>query len=278
VRRVERFVKVAGTRLHFVSQGSGRPLVLLHGSPGSMQDFPASLLARLSARYRVIMVDRPGYGQSDGPRQETASAEAQARLLHDALAQIGAAKPLLVGHSWGGLLALAYALQYPNEVAGLVLLAPVAYPEAEPFTFERTLIKTPVLGRVLMWLGKPLIEMEIEDGLKKAFGPCLAPKPYLQSALKEWSKPERVMAFTLDVETTNASLKALSSRYRTLRVPVTILAGEADAEVNPKAHAVPLSRAVPQSKLMLLPGTGHQIQFCRPDAVESAINAFPPQP
>jgi pimeloyl-ACP methyl ester carboxylesterase len=81
-------------RLHYVEQGQGEPLVLLHGNAGMIEDFASSgLIDRASRKYRVIVFDRPGFGHSDRPRGTIWTHEAQARLIHDALSNIGADVP-----------------------------------------------------------------------------------------------------------------------------------------------------------------------------------------
>src|SRR6266481_7578084 len=104
-----KFVTVDGTLLHFVVRGAGPPVVLIHGNPGSGQDW-TRLFAPLAAHHEVVAFDRPGHGRSQRPRHIDATIEVQARLLHDALKQLHVERPIVVGHSWGGALALVYAI------------------------------------------------------------------------------------------------------------------------------------------------------------------------
>src|SRR5437870_332290 len=115
-----KFVTVDDTRLHFVIKGEGRPVVLIHGNPGSGQDW-TRVFGPLSGLHKVIAFDRPGHGRSERPKHIDVTVEVQARLLHDALKQLHVERPIVVGHSWGGALALVYAINYPQEVAGVVL-------------------------------------------------------------------------------------------------------------------------------------------------------------
>src|SRR5471030_2204256 len=120
-----RFVEVAGGRLHLLELGSpdAPPVVLLHGASGNLQDMRLALGDRLASRYRVILVDRPGHGWSDRPDGPSGGSPArQAALIHQALERIGVTRAIVVGHSWSGALATAYALAYPANVTGLVLL------------------------------------------------------------------------------------------------------------------------------------------------------------
>ena len=117
-----RFITVDGVRLHYVERGTGRPLVLLHGNGSMIQDFESSGLVDLAAKkYRVIAFDRPGFGHSDRPRSTVWTPEAQADLLNAALVKMGVSQPLVLGHSWGTLVAVALALNYPRNVRALIL-------------------------------------------------------------------------------------------------------------------------------------------------------------
>src|SRR5260370_40098524 len=125
-KSVSKFVTVAGTRWIFLFRGAGQPVVLIHGNRGSTQDW-TRVFGPAGANYRVIAFDRPGHGRSERPKHGETTVEVQARLLHDALQQLHIERPIVVGHSWGGALALIYAITYPKEVSGAVLLAPPVY-------------------------------------------------------------------------------------------------------------------------------------------------------
>lgn len=124
-----RFIEVEGVRLHYVERGSGTPVVLLHGNGTRAEDFRGSgVLDRLAADHRVIAFDRPGYGFSERPKDWTWTPERQADLFIRAFEGLGIERPVVVGHSWGTLVALALALDHPQRVRGLVLLAGYYYP------------------------------------------------------------------------------------------------------------------------------------------------------
>jgi len=84
-----RFVTVEGLRLHLLTAGQGRPVVLLHGANGAVQDFKASIFDRLAQQYRVVAIDRPGHGYSDRPAAGIVTPDIQARLIRGALKQLG---------------------------------------------------------------------------------------------------------------------------------------------------------------------------------------------
>ena len=100
------FIEVDGTRVHYVDEGEGPPVVLIHGASGNVNDWTFDMVGRLSDRYRVIAFDRPGLGYTDMIGRGAPVAD-QARLLADAAAALGADAPIVVGHSYGGSVALA---------------------------------------------------------------------------------------------------------------------------------------------------------------------------
>jgi pimeloyl-ACP methyl ester carboxylesterase len=266
-----KFVTVDGTRLHFLIRGAGRPVVLIHGNPGSGQDW-TRVFGPLAANHKIVAFDRPGHGQSQRPKHIDATAEVQARLLHDALKQLHVERPIVVGHSWGGALALVYAINYPKEVAGVVLVAPAVYESQDGVSLLTSLPAVPVIGDAVNFVLTPLLGASVvRSELKKAFSPDPVPKNYLRSVLSEWTRPKKAKAYSLDEASLNSSLKKLSPRYPEINVPVSILAGDSDLIVSEKGNAERLHQALPKSHLIVLPRTGHQIPFTRPQAVLDEI-------
>ena len=266
-----RFVTIDGTRLHFVIRGAGRPVVLIHGNPGSAQDW-TRVLGPLAANHKVIAFDRPGHGRSDRPKHGDTTVEVQARLLHGALKQLNVERPIVVGHSWGGALALIYAITYPKEVAGVVLAAPAIYESQDAVSLMTTLPAVPVIGDAVNLVFTPLFGASvIRSELKKAFSPDPVPKNYLQSVVSEWTRSKKVKAYSLDESSLNDSLKKFSPRYPEMTVPVSILTGDSDLIVSEKEQAGRLHQALPRSHLVVLPKTGHQIPFTRGQAIIDEI-------
>ena len=273
------FVNVDGANLHFVIKGQGQPVVLLHGNPGSCQDW-SRLYVPISKRYRVIAFDRPGHGHSDRPNHRPITVEVQAEMLHAALTQLQVERPIIVGHSWGGALALVYALNFPNEISGVALLAPAVYESDDGVSFLSKLPGWPVIGDVLNFLFTPLLgAWLVRTDIAKAFAPDPVPKKYLRHVLNEWTRPKKVKWYSVDDALLNQSLPRFADRYREIRVPVAIVTGDSDQIVPAEQNAERLYQALPHSHLNLLPQTGHQIPFTNPQAVLAAIDhiaAFTP--
>jgi pimeloyl-ACP methyl ester carboxylesterase len=266
-----KFVTVEGTRLNFVIKGAGRPVVLIHGNPGSTQDW-TRLFGPLATHHKAIAFDRPGHGHSQRPKHGDATVERQARLLHDALKQLHVERPILVGHSWGAALALVYAINYPKEVAGVVLVAPAVYESQDGGSLLTSLPAVPLIGDAVSSVLTPLFGASVvRSELKKAFAPDPVPKNYLRSVLSEWTRPKKVKAYSLDDALLNDCLRKFSPRYSEISVPVSILAGDSDLIVSEKENAERLHQALPKSNLIVLPKTGHQIPFTQSQAVVDEI-------
>jgi pimeloyl-ACP methyl ester carboxylesterase len=269
---LSKFVSVDDARLHFVIKGAGRPVVLIHGNPGSCQDW-SRLYGPLALRYCGFAFDRPGHGHSQRPNHRPITVEVQAQMLHHALKALNVEQPILVGHSWGGALALAYALEFPEDLSGTVLLAPAAYESDDGVSFLTKLPAWPIVGDMINFLFTPLLGAWIvREDLQKAFAPDPVPKKYLRHGLNEWTRPKKVKWYSVDDALLNESLPKFTSRYADIRVPVVIVTGDSDQIVPAEQNAHRLYEALPHAELMMLEKTGHQIPFTRPEAVLEAID------
>ena len=116
-----RFLKIGGLRQHVVELGDGAgvvngpAIVLLHGAGCNLEDMRLALGERLADRHSVILLDRPGLGWSERRSSNGSSPAYQAAMLSAVLDRLGVDRVILVGHSWGGLLALTFALDYPHR-------------------------------------------------------------------------------------------------------------------------------------------------------------------
>jgi len=269
---LSKFVTVDDARLHFVIKGSGRPVVLIHGNPGSCQDW-GRVYGPLASHYCGFAFDRPGHGHSERPNHRPITVAVQAQMLHTALKELNVEQPILVGHSWGGALAATYALQFPDELAGAVLLAPAVYESDDGVSFLTKLPAWPVVGDLVNFLFTPLFGAWIvREDLQKAFAPDAVPKHYLRHVLSEWTRPKKVKWYSIDDALLNESLPKVTSRYSEIRVPFVIVTGDSDLIVPAKENAHRLYEALPHAELVVLEKTGHQIPFTRPDAVIDAID------
>jgi pimeloyl-ACP methyl ester carboxylesterase len=268
-RRVEkrlpppgRFVDVDGTTLHYLDEGSGPPLVLIHGLAGQMRVFTHSLLERLKTEHRVIILDRPGSGYSTRPAQASAAISAQARTIARFIEAIGVEQPLVVGHSLGGAIALALALNHPEQVAGLALLAPLTHPQEEmPPLLRGLAIGSPLLRWLVAWTSAVPLSMVNRDlVLDVAFGPDpVAPDYGTRGGGLLNLRPKSFINASRDLVAANGDLLAMHRRYHELKMPVGVLYGTADRLLDAAKHGATMAAKVSGLDLELIEGGGHMI-------------------
>jgi pimeloyl-ACP methyl ester carboxylesterase len=269
------FIEVDGVRLHYVEHGQGQALVLLHGNGSMVEDFAgSSLVDRAAKDYRVIVFDRPGFGHSERPRNRIWTPIAQARLLQRALQQLGVEQPIVLGHSWGTLVALAMALEFPSYVRSLVLLSGYYYPSLR---LDAALVSPPaipVIGDLLRFTISPLLGRAIWPAAVKAIFSPAAVSPRF-NAFPMWMalRPSQLRAAAAESAMMVPAAMTLSARYRELNIPVMILSGADDRIANAQHNSRRLHNEVPQSELRLSPGVGHMIHYLVPDQVIAAVEA-----
>ena len=270
---IEEFVTVEVIRLHYLCQGSGRSVVLLHGNAGFVQDDALKTLDQLSPQYRAYAFDRPGHGYSDRSANSITTPIDQAHLLHSAIQQFGLEQPIIVGHFWSGIVVLAYALEYPNDVSGIVLLGADAFMRGRsvnPLLEQIAVI--PILGDVFrLILPLALGGKLVAQVLTRAFAPDTVPEDYLRTAQALWTRPGQTAAVAEDSQTITPAIEALSPRYQDIRIPTVIVTGDSDQIVDAEANSIPLSQVISDATLIQLADTGHSIPQTRPDAVLDAI-------
>jgi pimeloyl-ACP methyl ester carboxylesterase len=270
-----RFVKVDGVRLHYIERGEGPVLVLLHGNGVLANDFEHSgLLDRAAEHYRVIAFDRPGFGYSERPRSKVWTPQAQARLLHHALQEIGVDSAIVLGHSWGTLVALSMALEVPDFVRGLVLLSGYYYPSlrADVVTAGPAI---PVVGDLMRYTVSPLVTRMLWRPLtKKVFAPQEVDARFREIPVWMLLRPKQLRASAAETAMMVPSAMSLVKRYPELKVPAMVLSGTKDGIVDFSHNSERLSERIPDSELQLQPGVGHMIHYARPDEVMAAIDAI----
>jgi pimeloyl-ACP methyl ester carboxylesterase len=271
---IGRFLDVDGVRLHYIERGEGEPLVLIHGNGTMIQDFTVSgLVDRLAESYRVIVIDRPGYGYSTRPRQLW-TPRAHARLFQKALAQLGIKQATVYGHSWGTLVAVALALEFPSLVRGLVLGSGYYYPTLRADTFLLSPPAIPVIGDTMRYTVSPLVARAILPGMiRRVFEPAPVPERFEREFPKALMlRPLQLRAAAEDAALMTPTVMELRQHYRELTMPVTIITGADDQIADVGRQSERLHRELPHSEFITLPGLGHMIHHLAPDAVADTID------
>ena len=265
------FVDVDGVRLHYLERGRGPTLVLVHGIGSMIDDFVlCGLIAKAAERYRVIAIDRPGHGRSTRPRDRLWTPARQAELIHHALRKLDVYCPVMLGHSFGATVALAYALRYPVE--RLVLAAGYYYPSVRLDAPLLVPPAIPIVGDALRYTVSPILGRLLWPGwLRLVFGPAPVPRRFKPFPAWMALRPLQLRATGEDAAVLLPAVHVMAKEYPKLRVPTAIIAGNDDRYVSARAHSLRLHGEVPGSELVLIPGAGHMVHHVAVNEVMRAI-------
>jgi len=272
-------IVVGGVRVHVVVMGEGPDLVLIHGASASLREFTFSLMPRLATRYRVIAFDRPGHGFTERmpgygsvwERDAETPAE-QAALLSAAAAALGAERPLVLGHSYGAAVAMAWALDHP--AAGVIDVAGATQPWPGELGFTYDVVGSRLGGAVVpLFAAGVLSEGYIDRATESVFAPQSPPEGYRAHIGPELAvRRDTIRANYKQVNTLYPAVEAMAARYPGLDLPLEIVHGDADLSVPLAVHSIPLSRQVPGANLVALEGVGHMPHHSAEDEVVAAID------
>ena len=267
------FLEVDGERLHVLDRGRGPAVVLIHGLSGQMGNFTHSLVERLADDFRVVAFDRPGSGYSTRSRGAAASMQAQSDTLAKAIRALGLERPVVVGHSLGGALALTLALDHPDCVGALALIAPATHPVPKPPPVFRTLaIRSPELRRLFAWtVATPGALVARNLAMREVFAPEQPPPDFASAGGGLLGvRPLNVENASADLIALEEDLKALPGRYGSIRVPIGVLYGRGDHVLGWRAHGEALKQKIPGLDLELVDG-GHMLPVTRPEVCAAFI-------
>jgi pimeloyl-ACP methyl ester carboxylesterase len=268
-----RAIGVTGATLNVLDIGprdaAGPPIVLIHGASSNLEAMRRPLGDRLVVNHRVILIDRPGHGWSSGANEETSTPAAQGRMIEEALQKLDTGPVILVVHSWAGALGARMALDYPARVAGLVMLAPVAYPWPGGVGWYNELVTKPVIGPLLAYtVTLPLGFFLTEHGAREVFLPQVMPEDFVGStATPLLLRPREFLANARDLVRLKQAVTEQAPRYGEISSPTVVISGDIDKTVSTNIHSRPFAANVPNAKLIVLPGVGHMVQNAAPDLV-----------
>ena len=276
---VGRFVEAAGRRTHLVdlpaSPGAADApaVVFLHGAVATLGDPLQAFRRPLEGRARLVFLDRPGHGYSDRGGPEDADPIVQADAIAATLAAIGVQRAVFVGHSFGGAVAAAFAVAYPELTAGLVLLAPATHPWPGGVSWSYDLVGAPVVGGIVSrTITTPLGLALLPSGFAGVFAPEVPADGLIEAtAAKLALRPLAFRASAEDIRGLKARLAAFVPRYAEITAPTVVLAGDRDRVVSTDIHARALVAAVAGARLVVLPGAGHALQHTRTDVIVAEI-------
>ncbi|WP_377190732.1 alpha/beta fold hydrolase [Ruegeria meonggei] len=270
-------VSVRGGSIHYVEKGdpANPTLIMIHGLAGQLQHYTYALMDRLTDDFHVIAVDRPGSGYSTRDTADLARLPEQARMIMEFLDKKGVSDPVLVGHSMGGAVSLAMALDYPDKVAGLALLAPLTHEmPSTPSVFKPLEIRAEWLRTVIgNTVAVPVATKTAPKTIGAVFDPEPAPADFLDRAGGALGlRPSAFISASQDVIGVDASIGAQSQRYGELNLPGGVLFGAGDVILSPAAHGAPMIQF--GFSYEQLEGMGHMIPITAPDTCAAFIRGI----
>lgn len=272
------FADVNETRLHHVHVPATRatdlpPVLFIHGASGNLLDQMIPLRAVLGERAEMLFLDRPGHGWSErgaGNDDPYAQAETIAALMDNYEME----NAIVVGHSFGGAVAAALALNHPHKVRGLVLLAAATHPWPGGATsWYYKLSTVPVVGRIftetLAWPGGML---RMSAASECVFAPNPMPEAYLdEAAIPLVLRPTAFRWNAVDVAGLYDHVVEASKRYGEIDAPTVVISGNRDTVVYEEIHSVGLARDIPGAELVWVDNLGHKPDWIASDLVVAAI-------
>ena len=277
---IGQFVEVDGQRVHAWIEGSGPDLVLIHGASGNLRDFTFRLADRLTDRYRVIAFDRPGLGYTERASKnyggafdtDAESPAVQADMLARAAAQLGVENPIVLGHSYGGAVAMAWGLE--QDASALVVVSGATMPWPGDLGAQYAVLGSSVGGALLApILSATAGEKRINEAVSSIFAPQAAPAGYLDYVGAGLTlRPASLRANARQVNTLRPHVVSMSERYPRLDLPVELVHGDEDEIVPLDVHSRRLVERLPNARLTVLDGIGHMPHQVAPDAIVAAID------
>ncbi|MEO1043050.1 MAG: alpha/beta hydrolase [Pseudomonadota bacterium] len=253
--------------------GEKLPVVMVHGTFTNGLDMDIDLARELATERLVLSPDRPGHGFSDRPR-DGFRMDVQVAAMREAVRAKGAERYVVVGQSYGAATALVWALAYPEDVAGIVLVAPVSHPWPGGLRWYAEAGNHPYYG---WFFRRSFIALFCRYGLRRAVERSLAGA---KAVSYYFDRVQSQLAFRAQEFKWNAEdlcrlyeqLVPLSKRYHEIDVPAEVVAGTHDLTVLLPVHGRKLQAEIPDCGLDIIDGGGHALHHTHPDRVLAAID------
>jgi pimeloyl-ACP methyl ester carboxylesterase len=267
------FVTVDGLRIHYIERaGQGVPVVLLHGLPGTAEDW--NEVTPLLAGHRTIAIDRPGFGYSSGGYVKF---DRQIEIIDALLHRLHVSRPILVGHSYGGTMALTFAERHPSELRALVLVDAAAggthvgsFEQAQAHAVK--FLQLPVIHQISdVTFGQLLdtVSVDMTDG--KAFHPQPVAAAHRHRVLAINMTSGNLKAYAGEELEANGVFDRIDPRLGSIQIPAIVIQGEKDKLVKPK-YGRKIAATLPDARLEMIHG-GHMAPYTHPYAIAAAVSA-----
>jgi len=266
-------LEVKGRMMRYYQTGNGENIFFIHGSMGSVEDWE-TLYPLLKDKYRVTAIDRPGMGFSDIGKNDY-TLDGNAKIAREIIKKLDLKNVIIVGHSYGGAIALRMAIDYDENIKGYLLLAPIGYVIDDPNAgiFTTKMISIPIYGEGLLVFLDPIIgEAMVERNLLRYMkgDESLFPENFIPFRKELWNKAISIATRARQSDSYNEEIVKYSGKYTRIKHNVSIIAGE-----NDRAQIVMqndrMAKEIPNSKYIKLKSVNHYIQYARPNEVVKAL-------
>jgi pimeloyl-ACP methyl ester carboxylesterase len=246
---------------------------MIHESSGNMRDLILALEDTLAPHFRLIIFDRPGLGHTDKLSSDGDKFIDQAMILRDAAKKLGAEKPIVLGHSLGGIISMAWATQAPDDLSALALISPVAMPFDTPNSTYYKMNKHPIIGPFINhFIGAFHYEGAIQNGLDEVFTPDPPPSGYRDGMGVELVlRPKTIQSNARQRNQIHEQIRALEAQYVRVTVPIEILHGALDTTVPPKIHAEGLKNRLNNVNVTIWLEQGHMPHHFKQTDISNAV-------
>ena len=269
-----KFIEIDGNRIHYVEEGEGPAIVFVHGLGGTLHHFRHPLFGGKLDGFRLIALDRPGAGWSTRAAGATGRLPEQAALVAEFIDALGLEKPLVVGHSLGGMITLTLALNHRDKISGIVLLAPLTrHREEIPPAMKPIYITSPLKRWIVaQTVAIPAALKYAPQTLDYVFGPQPTPAGYMTAGGGYLGlRPGHFYAMVTDVVAVDKDMRELEQRYEELDLPAGMIFGDADRVLDPTIHSAGALKRIKGLHFEMLPGVGHHPQYAQADKVIDMI-------
>ena len=265
--------------LHVITAGprhsEKRPVILIHGASASARDMKVALGDRLADERFVVMLDRPGRGYST-LEQEHRGLATHADAVRKVVDYYKLERPIIVGQSYGGAVALRYALDHQDAIGGLGLIAPVSHEWPGGVAWHNNVAPKPVSGDLFRRIVLPLYGAFVgEKVVAQSFEPYTPPADYFYAgggALIFRSADFRANA--IDLLALKENIIEQMTRYGEISVPTFIAVGQDDVTVSPKIHGYALSRDISHARFVEFADTRHTLHHSHATEIMAMIDAL----
>ena len=266
------YVEIDGAQIRYIEEGSGPAVLLIHGASSNAEDMRVALSGHLGG-YRAIYIDRPGLGWSERPGGRW-TPEREAALIRDLMTALDIEDPVVVGHSWGGAVTMRLAIDYGDDLTGLVLIAPALRSDVGEAAWYNRASRIPLIGPLITRVFVPILgPRQIDSGLETTFAPQPVPEGYGEAVrINRLFNPSVFKANAADMAPVNEHLAAQEDRYSEVSLPTVMLAGPEDQVVYTNMHSARVVETMPNARLVTDEAWGHMLHHYAAERVRAAID------